>query len=106
MASVAYAGLKQPVDSERERAIALGLLKSIETGDGLSAARPFTVINVREEYQLMAARGRRVTHQSLVSENGHAYDVLETADQRGDTAKFYFLIDRVLAAESALMKKK
>jgi len=106
MASVAYAGLKQPADSDRERGIALGLLKSIETGDGLSPAKAFTVINVREEYQLMAAWGRRVTKQSLISQDGHAYDALDTVDQRGDMARFYFLIDRIMAAERAMMQKK
>ena len=106
MASVAYTALKQPADAERERAIALGLLKSIETGDGLSPAKAFTVINVREEYQSMAARGRRVTKQSLISQNGHAYDALDTVDQKGDMVKYYFLIDRVMAAERAQMQKK
>jgi hypothetical protein len=106
MASVAYAGLKQQADSDRERAIAVGLLKSIETGDGLSAAKAFTVINVHEEYQLMAARGRRVVRQSLISQDGHAYDALDTVDQTGDTAKYYFVIDRVMAAERRQFEKK
>jgi len=106
LAGVAYAVLKQNADADRERTIAVGLLKSIETGDGLSPATPFTVISVREEYELMAARKRRVTHQSLINQGGHAYDLLETVGQGGDTVKFYFLIDRVLAAENAMIQQK
>jgi len=47
-----------------------------------------------------------VTKQSLISQDGHAYDALDTVDQRGDMAKFYFLIDRIMAAERAMMQKK
>ena len=106
MASVAYGVLKQEAEAKREQTIAIGLLKSIETGDGLSPKTPFTVISVREEYELIAARKRRVTHQSLINEGGHAYDLLETVGQGGDTVKFYFLIDRVLAAENAMIQQK
>ena len=101
--------------ADAERTIALSLWKSIETGDGSSAAAAFTVIDVAEEYSLMRAKGRRVTQQALVASGGHSYDVLSTIAQgsapagsgaapAGDPRDFYFLIDRVLAAENAMLK--
>jgi hypothetical protein len=100
MAMTAYAELKQQADSDRERAISVGIFKSIETGDGLSAAAAFTVISVGEEYELMYALGRQVTQQSLVHQDGHSYDVLETVGPGGDKKTIYFQIDRVWARES------
>jgi hypothetical protein len=104
MAGTALTVLGQKDLADRERAIAVGLLKSIMTGDGLSAASAFTVISVHEEYELINARQRRSKGQSLKNEGGHAYDVIETVGKDGDTIAFYFLIDRVLAAEAAEFK--
>ena len=99
MASIALGEQGLPEESKREQAIGVALLKSIQTGDGRSPKTAFTVISVREEYELMAARQRHSTRQSLVSDSGHMYDVLDTVGQGGDTMSFYFLIDRVMAAE-------
>jgi hypothetical protein len=92
------------VSAARERAIGVGLLKSIETGDGLSPAKAFTVITVDEEYSLMRALGLKVTSQSLQRAGGHSYDALVVADDKGKSATYYFLIDRVLAAEAAALR--
>lgn len=91
------------VDAAKERDIGLGLLKSIETGDGLSTASPFTVIDVDEEYALLRARGLKVTGQSLVQQAGHSYDAITATDDKGVSATYYFLVDRVLAAEQKQM---
>jgi hypothetical protein len=104
-AAKAYRELGQPSAAAQERAIAAGLLQSIQTGDGTSPATAFTPIAIREEYVLVGARGRRVTRQSLISRDGHSYDVLDTTSDAGDTKSFYFLIDRVLAAEAAAFMK-
>jgi hypothetical protein len=89
--------------SKLDRDIGVGLIRSIETGDGLSAATAFTPINVDEEYALMRALGQKVESQDLVRQGGHAYDVLSTQDQKGQRGSYWFAIDRVLAAESAAL---
>jgi hypothetical protein len=86
-----------------ERDIGLGLIRSIETGDGFSAATAFTPITVDEEYALMRALGQKVQSQDLVRQDGHSYDVLSTLDDNGQRGAYWFAIDRVLAAESAAL---
>jgi hypothetical protein len=90
--------------SQLDRDIGAGLVASIETGDGLSAASAFTPIDVDEEYALMRALGARVTDQALLQQAGHSYDALTAVDQGGRKTTYYFLIDRVLAAETAGLK--
>jgi hypothetical protein len=90
-----------PVAAKLDRDIGAGLLQSIKTGDGLSPATAFTVIDVDEEYALTRALGLTVASQSLVQQGGHSYDVLQAADDKGQRATYYFLVDRVLAAEAA-----
>src|SRR5262249_41160961 len=46
----------------------------------------------------------QVTEQAMIQSGGHAYDALTTVDQAGHKTTYYFLIDRVLAAESAALK--
>jgi hypothetical protein len=87
-----------------DRDIGAGLVASIETGDGLSTASAFTPIDVDEEYAVMRALGARVSDQALVQSGGHSYDALTAVDQAGHKATYYFLIDRVLAAEAAALQ--
>ena len=90
--------------AQLDRDIGAGLAASIQTGDGLSPGAAFTPIDVDEEYALMRALGARVTEQALIHDGGHAYDALTTVDQGGRKATYYFLIDRLLAAESAALQ--
>jgi len=90
--------------AQLDRDIGAGLIASIETGDGLSAATAFTPIDVDEEYAVMRALGAKVSQQALVQQGGHSYDALSAVDAKGQPATYYFLIDRVLAAESAAAK--
>ena len=100
MAYYAYRALGRQDDAEREKSIAVGLFKSMETGDGLSPATAFTVVGIIEEYQLMkVAHARLVTNQALIHHDGHAYDVLETTGRDGNAVAYYFLVDRGLAAQ-------
>jgi len=89
--------------SKLDRDIGVGLIRSIETGDGLSAATAFTPITVDEEYALMRALGQTVQSQDLVRQGGHSYDLLATLDEKGQRGSYWFAIDRVLAAESAAL---
>jgi hypothetical protein len=90
--------------SAQEHKIALGLLRSIRTGDGSSPDKAFTVISVGEEYATMRAFAMHVTGQALVEAPPHSYDRLNVTDPDGKAHTFFFQVDRVLAAESALLK--
>jgi hypothetical protein len=98
-ASRCYSAMGDVANAEREQRISLGLLRSMQTGDGLSPASPYTVIKVSEEYLLLLALARRPMQQSLIERDGHSYDVLTTAGADGRSVDYYFLIDRVRAAE-------
>ena len=89
------------VAARLDRDIGAGLLQSIETGDGLSPASAFTVIDIDEEYALTRALGLSVASQALIQQDGHAYDALQATNDKGQRATYYFLVDRVLAAEAA-----
>jgi hypothetical protein len=90
--------------AQLDRDVGAGLVASIKTGDGLSPAAAFTPIDVDEEYAVMRALGAKITQQGLVQSGGHSYDALTAVDAKGQPATYYFLIDRVLAAESAALK--
>ncbi len=99
VAAAASKHLGDAAAAQREHDITANLMKSIMTGDGLTQARAFTVITVHEEYALLHILGLDVARQALVNENGHGYDVMSTTDSGGNSQDYYFLIDRVLAAE-------
>jgi hypothetical protein len=91
------------VAARLDRDIGRGLISSIETGDGFSAATAFTPISVDEEYAVMRALGQKVESQALMQQGGHSYDVISTTDASGNHRTYWFAIDRVLAAESAAL---
>jgi hypothetical protein len=101
---LAYGATGQSALAAREHQVALGLLKSVHTGDGTSPEQAFTVITVGEEYATMRAFGLKVTGQALVEAPPHSYDRLSVTDGAGKPHTIYFLVDRVMAAEAALMK--
>jgi hypothetical protein len=51
----------------------------------------------------MRALGQKVESQALVQQGGHSYDVISTTDGSGGRRTYWFVIDRVLAAESAAL---
>lgn len=99
-----YVKMGQPEKGVRDREIGLGLIRSINTGDGRTPATALSVITVPEEYTFLRASGLRPVSQSLVKEGGHSYDLLSVIDQTGKPRPVYFLIDRILAAEAAALK--
>lgn len=99
-AAVAYKHLNNAAGVDSEMGIAVGLMKSIMTGDGLSSGTAFSVISVNEEYELLHSLGLQVTKQALITTEGHRYDLMSTVDADGKAQDYYFLIDRVLAAEA------
>jgi hypothetical protein len=101
---LAYKATGQSALSIREHQIALGLLKSVHTGDGTTPEQAFTVITVGEEYATMRAFALQVTGQALIEAPPHSCDRLTVTDGAGKTHTVFFLVDRVMAAEAALMK--
>jgi hypothetical protein len=102
--NLAYQQAGQAAQAQREHETVVAILRSIRTGDGSSPAQAFTVISVGEEYQVMRAFAMSVKKQALVEANGHSYDRLDVVDGDGKAHTFFFLVDRVLAAEAKALK--
>ena len=71
------------------------LLKSIYTsGDGKSAKTAFIVISTDEEYVFLKRFNLQFAGQSLLSEDGHSFDLLKAIDQKTkEEFDIYFNID-------------
>jgi hypothetical protein len=104
VADLADQQLGDAAAAKTQHEIVLGLLRSVRTGDGSTPAKAFTVISVGEEYAVMRAFAVKVISQALIQSGGHSYDQLNATDSDGKPQSFYFLIDRIVAAESAEMK--
>ena len=93
--SMAYEKLNNDERSDYHRYIALGLLRSVaESGDGKTKESALIVISVAEEYAYLDMMGLKMKQQSLIEENGHEYDMLETEDiETGDKIVLYFNVD-------------
>jgi hypothetical protein len=107
VAMMAYTKLGRTDEAQREQSIATAIFKSMmQNGDGKSPKQAFVVISVDEEYALMASRRHRVVQQRLLQTGLHSYDALDTVGPDGAPVTFYFLIDRVLAAQSRALGLK
>ena len=52
------------------------------------------MINVHEEYVVLRVLGFKPSGQSLVNQNGHAYDVMKVKSiENGTEQTFYFNVD-------------
>lgn len=105
MAFVALSALGQKEEGEREHALTLAIFRSMLTHDGMSAANAIEVFNVHEEYELMHARMRKITLQTLKQQDGHSYDVLETIGRDGTPLTFWFQIDELVKNEQRALNK-
>jgi hypothetical protein len=106
VSEIANTKLGNSDEAKKQHSIVIGLLQSIRTGDGKTPETAFTVITVREEYSLIRMLGLRRQNQALIANGGHQYDVLDVVDKGGQSQTLYFQVDRVLAAEAALLKGK
>ena len=81
--------------AEFRRSIFRGLIDSIlHSGDGKSPEKAWVVISVHEEYVVLRALGFRPGEQSLMNQNGHAYDVMKVKNvEDGTEQTFYFNVD-------------
>lgn len=88
------------------KAVAKGLLDSIvASGDGKSTKTAFVVISVDEEYVVLSSLGWHMTQQSLINDDGHAFDAMQATSRTGENATFYFQIDRLMAWLSHSMER-
>jgi Domain of unknown function (DUF4919) len=81
------------------RAVAKGLLDSIlNSGDGTTAKTAYIVVTIAEEYVVLSALGLHANGQALANDDGHVFDVIDTAPSAaGDARTVYFQIDRPMA---------
>jgi hypothetical protein len=106
ISEIANTKLGNTDEAKKQHSIVIGLLQSIRTGDGKTPQTAFTVITVHEEYSLIGILGLRRQQQILIEDGGHHYDVLDVVNKEGQSQKLYFQVDRVLAAEAALLSGK
>ena len=96
-AGAALHALGREAESQKESALAKGLVKSItDSGDGKSQKTAYVAISTSEEYALLEWLGIHATSQSLqLGKDGAAWDVLvgtrgnEPMSVYFDIAKFY-----------------
>jgi hypothetical protein len=91
----AYKQLKDTTAANFHYSIYDKLLRSIAaSGDGYSPKTAYIVITIKEEYILIEELGLARSMQSLMSEDGHFFDRLETTDQeKKENSTIYFNID-------------
>jgi hypothetical protein len=95
VAYVANKELGSADKAEFHRTVFRGLVDSImKSGDGKSAEKAWVVISVHEEYVVLRVLGFRPGEQSLLNQDGHAYDVMKVKNEAyGKEATFYFNVD-------------
>lgn len=88
------------------RAVARGLMSSIiASGDGKTTTTAFVVVTISEEYDVLSALRWRLVSQSLIDDDGHAFDLMEVTSPTNETAKLYFQIDRPMKWLSKSLEK-
>ena len=76
------------------RTVFRGLIDSIvHSGDGKSVQTAWVIISVHEEYVLLRVLGFQPSGQSLLSQDGHSYDVMKAKGEDGTERTFYFNTD-------------
>ncbi|MEM7184456.1 MAG: DUF4919 domain-containing protein [Spirochaetota bacterium] len=77
-----------------------GLMRSIiQSGDGTSPESAYYATTINEEYAFLEIMGYFPGQQSLVTANGHRYDVfVATNKQTGDSYRVYFNVDEIFRA--------
>ena len=95
VAFVAHRELGESEKAAFHQAVFRGLIDSIRnSGDGLSPAKAWVVINVHEEYVMLRALGYMPGEQSLLHQDGHSYDRMKVKSAKdGSEQTFYFNVD-------------
>lgn len=97
--AVALTRVGREFEARFHRSIAIALLASIaKTGDGRAFDSAWTVFRVKEEYEILKARGYIVEQQSLTTHNRRTFDVLQArAIKSNDVADWYFDVTELFA---------
>ena len=93
--------------AEHHKYMLTGLIKAIQSGgDGQSIGGAWNVLWVTEEYTVARLAGLKVSGQSLISKDGHSYDMLDVQDvESGNKFKLYFNIDKPFNSLGEQLKK-
>jgi hypothetical protein len=99
VAFIAYREQGNAEKAKLHRRWADGLIDSVKSGgDGKSAETAWHVTSISEEYAVLRSLNLRMMGQSLLNQNGHAYDVLKTLDPKDTEATFFFNVDKPFSA--------
>lgn len=80
MLATAYEAIGRSRKANREHALARVAISSIlNTGDG-TAERPWSVLRISDEYDVLRVKGQTSQSQSLVEQNGRVCDRHECMD--------------------------
>lgn len=78
--------------------IEFGLIQSItDSGDGKACETSWEVIQIEEEYFLLAMMGDQLKQQSLIKFESQCFDKMEVNDEEGKSKIYYFGINRLMA---------
>ena len=102
-----YNKMADTVKANYEGKIYSGLLKSFyQAGDGLTPQSAFIVIAVDEEYDFIRSQGFVSQEQSLISQDGHQFDILKVKNNKtGEEYKLYFNVDISMDATKKMLTK-
>lgn len=99
-----YKILGDTVNRDKYHDIEFGLLKSITTnGDGKTCETAWHVVQIEEEYFILAMMGVDLKQQSLAHSNGNAYDKMDVTTNHGDKT-YYFEINQIIAKTREALK--
>jgi hypothetical protein len=96
LAMMAFQKMNRPQEAAFEHDVVAAYLKSIaSSGDGTSSDTAYVVVAVEEEYFFLnITMGVGLPEsQSLVSKNGHSFDLLKVKTQDGKEQEVWFNVD-------------
>lgn len=76
----AFDGIDEPRDAAREKRYARAAITSIRSTGAGSLERPWSVLRINDEYDMLRAMGKTSVRQALVKHGGRAIDRHETTD--------------------------
>jgi hypothetical protein len=88
-------------EADFHRAVAQGLIGSIiHAGNGQTPESAWTVFRVKEEYEVLKAKGARFTSQSRITVGKKTLDLLDAERDDGEKLHVYFDITELLAEQA------
>jgi hypothetical protein len=108
LAMMAFGKVGRDEDAKRERAVIDAIVKSIlDSGDGKSAKTAWFTVDPSEEYFIInVVMGMQPKGQALVSQDGHEFDKMTVADDKGVEHVLWFNTDTDMQIMAAAMNPK